>query len=255
MKDLQNLDEATLQQLGFWDGFKKGFGMVMQPAGQIASAVGGATGIPEAQAAGQIFNGINGAVQGIGLQEQMELQDLGFSFKKFGRGFKKGFSSVMKPAAAITGALGKATGIPEVAMAGQVFNGANQAVNAIPVQMQELGFWNDFGKGFKKGFGMVMKPATAVFNAIPIPEFKAGGAALGAINAGVQSIPTRQQQLQLQQLGFWGDFGKGFKKGFGMVMKPAGAIASAVGGATGVPEAAAAGKIFTGLNGAVQSFN
>ena len=40
-----------------------------------------------------------------------------------------------------------------------------------------------------------------------------------------------------------------------MVMKPAGAIASAVGGATGVPEAQAAGKIFTGLNGAVQSFN
>ena len=89
------------------------------------------------------------------------------------------------------------TGIPEVAMAGQVFNGANQAVNAIPVL----------------------------------------------------------DQMQLQQLGFWSDFGKGFKKGFGMVMKPAGAIASAVGGATGVPEAAAAGKIFTGLNGAVQSFN
>lgn len=61
--------------------------------------------------------------------------------------------------------------------------------------------------------------------------------------------------MQLQQLGFWGDFGKGFQKGFGMVMQPAAQIATAVGGAAGVPEAAAAGQIFSGLNGAVQSFN
>jgi hypothetical protein len=50
------------------------------------------------------------------------------------------------------------------------------------------------------------------------------------LNGAVNAIPTLEQQMQLQQLGFWGDFGKGFQKGFGMVMQPAAQIATAVGG-------------------------
>lgn len=197
MKDMQNLDynEQMLQNLGFWSGFKKGFSSVMKPAAAVATAVGGATGIPEAAAAGQIFNGLNAGVNAIPGQQQ-QLQNL-FSWKKFGQGFKKGFGMVMKPAASIASAIGGATGVPEAAAAGKIFSGLNGAV---------------------------------------------------------QSIPT-QQQLQLQQLGFWDDFGRGFQRGFGMVMQPAAQIASAVGGATGIPEAQAAGQIFSGLNGAVQSFN
>jgi hypothetical protein len=199
MKDLQNLefDEQMLQNLGFWSGFKKGFSSVMKPAASIATAIGGATGIPEAAAAGQIFNAANAGVNAIPLKDQLQMQNL-WSWKKFGQGFKKGFGMVMKPAAQVASAIGGATGIPEAAAAGKIFSGLNGAVNA---------------------------------------------------------IPTLEQQMQLQQLGFWGDFGKGFQKGFGMVMQPAAQIATAVGGAAGVPEAAAAGQIFSGLNGAVQSFN
>ena len=90
-------------------------------------------GIPEAGAAGQIFNGLNGAVQSIPLHQQMQLQNLGFF-----DGFKKGFGMVMKPAAQIAGGIGGAMGIPEAGAAGQIFNGLNGAVQSIPLHLQNL---------------------------------------------------------------------------------------------------------------------
>merc|ERR1712147_231471 len=56
-------------------------------------------------------------------------------------------------------------------------------------QLQELGFWNDFGKGFKIGFGAVAKPASF------IPGV---GSIMGAVNNGVQKLVPGK--LQMQQL-------------------------------------------------------
>lgn len=62
-----------------------------------------------------------------------------------------------------------------------------------------------------------------------------------------QLMMLQAQQGELENLNFWNDFGKGFKKGFGMVMSPAAKFAGMLG-----PEGAAAGKAFSGINGAVQ---
>ena len=79
-------------------------------------------------------------------------------------------------------------------------------------QLEELGFWKDFGKGFKQGFGAVNKVA----NTLTAPcDALTGGACTPAvgihngINGLVQMIPGQQ----LQELGFWDDFSKGFKQG------------------------------------------
>jgi len=121
--------------------------------------------------------------------------------------------------------------------------------------LEELNFWSSFAKGFKKGFGMVMKPAAAVFGAVGKvtgqPEISAAGSIFSGLNKGVSMIPSKR--LQLQQLGFWNDF----QRGFGMVMKPAAQIASGIGSAMGGNSeygqmASQAGNIFNGINNGVQ---
>merc|ERR1712216_902442 len=96
------------------------------------------------------------------------------------------------------------------------------------------------------------KPAASVFGlvgkATGQPEISAAGQIFSGLNKGVSMIPT------MQNLDFWSDFGRGFQQGFGMVMQPAAQIAGGIGSAMGIPEANAAGQIFSGLNGAVQSF-
>lgn len=90
-------------------------------------------------------------------------------------------------------------------------------------ELMELGFWNDF----QRGFGSVMGPATQIASSVGQamgPNSEYGQMAnqfaqmSGAINNGVQNT---QFDNQLQELGFWNDFGKGFKIGFGAVAKPA----------------------------------
>merc|ERR1711988_837872 len=90
-------------------------------------------------------------------------------------------------------------------------------------QLQDLSFWNDF----QRGFGSVMGPATQIASGVANAmgsDSQYGQMAnqfaqmSGAINNGVQNV---QFDNQLQELGFWNDFGKGFKIGFGAVAKPA----------------------------------
>jgi hypothetical protein len=59
--------------------------------------------------------------------------------------------------------------------------------------LQNLGFWNDFGKGFKIGFGAVAKPASF------IPGV---GAIMGATNNAVQKlVPGKLQNLEAMRPG------------------------------------------------------
>jgi hypothetical protein len=97
-------------------------------------------------------------------------------------------------------------------------------------ELQELGFWNDF----QRGFGSVMGPATQIASSVGQamgPNSDYGQMAnqfaqmSGAINNGVQNT----QFDNLQDLGFWNDF----QRGFGSVMGPATQIASSVGQAMG----------------------
>jgi len=135
-------------------------------------------------------------------------------------------------------------------------------------ELQQLNFWNDFTKGFKKGFTTTANIAKKVAD-VGVPIFKDmvgkdskysgyADAASQAADAtkkfsdGVYAqqlmmLQAQAGQPELQNLNFWNDFGKGFKKGFGMVMSPAAKIAGMLG-----PEGAAAGKAFSGINGAVQ---
>jgi hypothetical protein len=74
-------------------------------------------------------------------------------------------------------------------------------------ELQELGFWNDF----QRGFGSVMGPATQIASSVGQamgPNSDYGQMAnqfaqmSGAINNGVQNT----QFDNLQDLGFWNDF-------------------------------------------------
>merc|ERR1711998_82098 len=97
--------------------------------------------------------------------------------------------------------------------------------------MGELGFWDDF----QRGFGSVMGPATQIASSVGQamgPNSEYGQMAnqfsqmAGAINNGVQNTHFDNQ---LQNLDFWSDF----QRGFGSVMGPATQIASGIGNAMG----------------------
>ena len=99
----------------------------------------------------------------------------------------------------------------------------------------DAAFWNDFGRGFKVGFGGVMdgfgQIAPQLAAAIPgSEEYLVPMVGItGAINEGVQAFPVNFGLMQLNannhrdlqsnyDAAFWNDFGKGFKIGFGGVM-------------------------------------
>ena len=66
----------------------------------------------------------------------------------------------------------------------------NLVQNVVPghLQMQNLNFWNDFGKGFKMGFNAVAQPASV------IPGV---GQIMGGVNSAVQQfVPGHLQNLQ-----------------------------------------------------------
>ena len=106
----------------------------------------------------------------------------------------------------------------------------------------DAAFWNDFGNGFKVGFGGVMdgfgQIAPHIAAAIPgSEEYLVPMAGITqTINQGVQGIPINFALTQLNannhrdlqsnyDAAFWNDFGNGFKVGFGGVMDGFGQIA------------------------------
>jgi hypothetical protein len=94
---------------------------------------------------------------------QPQMQNL-----NFWNDFQNGFSKVMKPAAQITGEIGKQFNIPEAQKAAGIMGKVNNGVQQVHFQnlddadLQDLNFWGDF----QKGFGMVMKPAAQIASGI-----------------------------------------------------------------------------------------
>ena len=134
-------------------------------------------------------------------------------------------------------------------------------------ELQQLNFWSDFSKGFKKGFTTTANIAKKVADVgVPIfkdlagsnskysqyaDSFQTAADATKKFSDGVysQQLMMLNAEPDLENLDFWNDFGKGFKQGFGMVMSPAAKFAGMFG-----PEGAAAGQVFGGINNAVQKY-
>jgi hypothetical protein len=178
------LTAAELQELGFWNDFQKGFGSVMRPATQIASGVANAMGSDSqyGQMANQ-FAQMSGAVNNGVQNTQFDLQNLGFW-----NDFQKGFGTVMGPATQIASGVANAMGSDS--QYGQMANQFAQMSGAVNNGVQNT------------QFDLQEMPSAWV----PRSAYK--------------DMPA-WRKTELQNLGFWNDFGKGFKIGFGAVAKPA----------------------------------
>lgn len=105
----------------------------------------------------------------------------------FWNDFKKGFDTVMKPAAKVFKKVAPIVGGPAGAVGAEV-------VDALGYGAQGGNFWGDF----KKGFDTVMKPAGKVFKKVaPIVGGPGGALAAEAVDAlGYGSKPKKQKRKQ-----------------------------------------------------------
>ena len=88
-------DESLKGGESFWDGFKRGFNMVMKPAAGVAKAV--------APLAGPYGEAAKGAIEAVGYGSVT-------GGESFWDGFKRGFNMVMKPAAGVAKAVAPVAG-------------------------------------------------------------------------------------------------------------------------------------------------
>ena len=103
-------------------------------------------------------------------------------------------------------------------------------------ELMELGFWNDFGKGFQQGFGLAQQAAGAAAplvgafgDAESQAAYNAAMGLTGQMNGFVQNQKFDLLNLddatfngvRLQNLDFWGDFAKGFQQGFDLAQQAA----------------------------------
>lgn len=150
--NLEDLSEAELQQLNFWNDFKKGFKQGFTTTANIAKKVAD-VGVP-------IFKDLAGSDS---------------KYAHYADNFATAADATKK-------------------FSDGVYSNQLMMLNAHP-ELQELDFWNDFGKGFKQGFGMVMSPAAKMAGMFG-PEGAAAGQVFGGINNAVQKyVPGRLVNL------------------------------------------------------------
>jgi len=121
------------------------------------------------------------------------LQSQGMKGGSFWKDFKKGFDSVIKPAASVAKAIA-----PAVGPHGKV---AKDVIEAVGYGSQTGGnFWGDFTKGFKQGFDMVAKPVSGVVKAAAPALGPYGMAASVGLNAlGYGKKPKQKRTLSAKQ--------------------------------------------------------